>query len=286
LAIDPLFVDFTWGAGGSTSDLTMELSKMAADLGYEVNMHLTCTNMAGELVDIALESAKNYGIRNILALRGDPPKGQDKWVATEGGFNCALDLVKHIREKYGDYFGIGVAGYPEGHPDVIKEIKEEEVELLSESEASRIVEMEGKFFVCKDEDYENELKYLKAKVDAGASLIITQLFYDVPVFLKFVNSCREIGITVPILPGIMPITQIGGFRRMTGFCKTRVPKELNERLDAVKEDVEAVRRIGREVGIELCKKLLDNGITALHFYTLNTTDATFSIMDGLQLLNI
>eukprot|EP00966_Prymnesium_polylepis_P042224 980886-Prymnesium_polylepis.1 len=120
---DPLFMDFTWGAGGTTSDLTLDLSiKSQERHGLFVNMHLTCTNQTKEVCDYGIKTAKDGGIRNIVALRGDPPKGQDKWEVTEGGFACALDLVKYIRSTTGDHFGVQVSGYPEGHPDNIKKV--------------------------------------------------------------------------------------------------------------------------------------------------------------------
>lgn len=156
------------------------------------------------------------------AVVADPPAGQKEWKAAEGGFTCALDLVKHIKKEYGDYFNLSVAGYPEGHPNVIKEIQT--VEGLSEAEKGRLVERDGKSFVCSDEDYENELDYLHRKVKAGAAMIITQMFFDVNVFLTFVKDCRKKGINVPIIPGLMLVQNYGGFSRMTSFCKTRVPQ--------------------------------------------------------------
>jgi methylenetetrahydrofolate reductase (NADPH) len=137
------------------------------------NMHLTCTNMEKDgdpiaAVKDALERAREGGIRNIVALRGDPPHGEEEWKQTEGGFACALDLVKYIRKEYGDEFGIAVAGYPEGHPNAITELKEGEEASLTEAELARCSHFEGKTYVCKEEDYKKEMIYLKEKVDAGA----------------------------------------------------------------------------------------------------------------------
>ena len=168
-------------------------------------MHLTCTNISKESVTAALDTAKKNGIQNILCLRGDPPKGEEKWQATEGGFNNAVDLVKYIRSTYGNYFGISVAGYPEGHIDWFKDSAE----------------------ISKD-DYWKDMQYLKDKVDAGADCIITQLFYDVDIYLQWVKDCRTVGINVPIIPGIMPINTYGGFDRMIGFCKTKVPEAIRK----------------------------------------------------------
>ena len=145
---------------------------------------------------------------NIVALRGDPPKGQEKWEVTEGGFACALDLCKYMRKGYGDYFSIQVAGYPEGHPDRIKPVKDLG-RPMSASEKTRVVVFDGEEYVCSDADYEIELNYLKEKVDAGGDVILTQLFYDFDVFASFEKQCRAKGITVPILPGIMPLNAYG-----------------------------------------------------------------------------
>ncbi|KAF6150136.1 hypothetical protein GIB67_023091 [Kingdonia uniflora] len=259
----PSFCDITWGAGGSTADLTLDIAnKMQNMICVETMMHLTCTNMPVEKIDHALDTIKSYGIQNVLALRGDPPHGHDKFVKTEGGFACALDLVKHMREKYGDYFGITVAGYPEAHPDVI--------------DSNGLVTLEG---------YQKDLDYLKSKVDAGADVIVTQLFYDTDIFLKFVNDCRQIGITCPIVPGIMPINNYKGFIRMTGFCKTRIPAELTAALEPIKDNEEAVKQFGIHFGTEMCKKILAHGIKTLHLYTLNQDKTALAILQNLGLIN-
>ncbi|XP_049404819.1 probable methylenetetrahydrofolate reductase [Solanum stenotomum] len=259
---NPSFCDITWGAGGSTADLTLEISnRMQNMVCVETMMHLTCTNMPVEKIDHALETIKSNGIQNVLALRGDPPHGQDKFVQVEGGFACALDLVKHMRAKYGDYFGITVAGYPEAHPDVIPSTG-----------------------LATLETYENELAYLKQKVDAGADLIVTQLFYDTDNFLKFVSDCRQIGITCPIVPGIMPINNYKGFLRMTGFCKTRIPAEITAALEPIKDNEEAVKAYGIHLGTEMCKKIMASGIKILHLYTLNIEKSALAILMNLGLI--
>ena len=212
----PLYIDMTWGAGGSTSDLTLDLCRQAKDkYGLETNMHLTCTNMDVEKITKGLAGAKDAGIRNIVALRGDPPLGQERWEVAEGGFACALDLVRHIRKEYEDYFCLSVAGYPEGHPSVIKDV--EPGRTLTASEKKRVVystneDGSEKLQVCFDADYANEIAYLKKKVDAGADLIITQMFFDVDVLLQFVKDCRAAGINVPIIPGIMMISTYAASR--------------------------------------------------------------------------
>jgi len=284
---DPLFMDFTWGAGGTTSELTLDLSKSAqAQHGVMVNMHLTCTNQVKEKCDFGLNGAKEAGICNILALRGDPPKGQTKWEVTEGGFACALDLVKYMRQTHGDYFSIQVAGYPEGHPDRINPVKDLGRELTP-TEKERVVEMDGVEYVCNDEDFEIELNYLKEKCDAGGDAIITQLFYDIDVFKSFVSQCRAKGITVPILPGIMPLNAYGGFKRMTGFCKTRIPKAMALEIDKLKGDdcKDAFIEFGIKWMTNLCQQIVAAKIVpGLHFYCLNQSERTFQILDRLGYL--
>ncbi|XP_058184196.1 methylenetetrahydrofolate reductase (NADH) 2-like [Rhododendron vialii] len=263
VAHNPTFCDITWGAGGSTADLTLEIAnRMQNMVCVETMMHLTCTNMPVDKIDHALHHIKSNGIQNVLALRGDPPHGQDKFVQVQDGFACALDLVKHIRSTYGDYFGITVAGYPEAHPDVIQ------------SDGG----------LATPEAYQSDLAYLKRKVDAGADLIVTQLFYDIDIFLKFVNDCRQIGITCPIVPGIMPINNYRGFLRMTGFCKTKIPSEITAALEPIKDNEEAVRAYGIHLGTEMCRNILANGIKTVHLYTLNMEKSALAILMNLGLI--
>ncbi|KAK4534421.1 hypothetical protein CDCA_CDCA01G0446 [Cyanidium caldarium] len=256
--LEPLFVDVTWGAGGSTSELTLELSgNIQRFFGLDVTMHLTCTNMREGQVREALEEAKRRGIRNIVALRGDPPAGQE-WYTCAEGFEHGRDLVQYIRAHYGDYFGIVVAGYPEGHPAGL---------------------LDGKL------TYEQELHYLKEKVECGGDVIITQMFYDVERFLQFVADCRAIGITVPILPGILPIQSYSGFTRMTGFCRTHVPPAVLAALDERKDDEDAVKAFGVEYGTEMCRRILKSGLVpGLHFYTLNLESTVVAILENLRLI--
>lgn len=283
-SVHPLFADFTWGAGGSTADMTLELSiTCKKELGLVPNMHLTCTNMSVDMIDDALKGCKANGIRNIVALRGDPPKGEDEWSSAEGGFTCALDLVRYIRKHHGNYFGISVAGYPEGHPDRIK-LVEGGLESLSKSELTRCsISENGDVHVCSDKDWAEELVYLKEKVDAGSSFIITQMFFDPTVYGVFVKDCRKAGITVPIVPGIMCINAYGGFKRMVGFCKSRVPPQLAARLEAVKDNEAAVKELGVDYGEEMCRSLLQQGAPGLHLYTLNLEKVSVGILRRLGL---
>jgi len=295
---NPLFADFTWGAGGSTSDLTLDLCIQTIKAGVIPNMHLTCTNVDKEKIDETLSRCKAEGITNLLALRGDPPVGQDKWEASDLSFTCALDLVRYIRAEHGDFFNVTVAGYPEGHPTKMN-VVEGGVSTLSPSELKRYStskDENGKeqILVCRDADYAAELAYLKEKVLAGADCIITQMFFDCEVFDIFVKDCRRIGITVPIVPGIMMISNLGGFRRMASFCNSRIPRPLEDRLAAVeasvanaeseegaKELADKVKQFGTEFGIEMCKTLTTMGTPGLHFYTLNQSAATMAILQGL-----
>jgi methylenetetrahydrofolate reductase (NADPH) len=240
--LDPLFVDVTWGAGGSTSARTLAVASHAQRFcGVDVLMHLTTTGMSRDQIKSALQHAKSCGIHNILALRGDPPRGKRSWDPGDvsgGACDRAVDLVRLIRETHGDYFGIAVAGHPEGHP------------------SSRSLE--------------EELQHLKEKMDAGADFIITQFFYDTDSFLTFVKRCREYGIDCPIMPGIMPIQSYSSFVRMTTYCRVAVPKSVMERLEPVKDDDEAVKEIGCEIAAEMCLRIFEEGgVDGVHFYTLN-----------------
>lgn len=257
----PVFIDFTWGAGGTTSEKTTELCKNAKEkLGLIVQMHLTCTNMPAGKVAEALEFCKKNGIRNILALRGDPPAGQE-WQASKDGFECARDLCKYITENYGDYFNIAVACYPEGHPNRIGE--------------------DGK---CDEENMKAEIAYLKEKIAAGATAAITQLFYDTDIYINFVKRCRAEGITIPIIPGMLPMVSYAGLMRMVSLCKTWLPEELKAKVETLKEDEEAFKAFGIEYCTKQCKDILaaNIGVDHFHFYTLNQTHSTLEVLKGLD----
>jgi len=290
IATDALFTDITWGAGGSTADLSLQIAIEAKKKGHVANMHLTCTNMSKDgdpvaRVREALAKAYEGGIRNIVALRGDPPTGEDVWTQEEGGFACALDLVKFIRKSYGTAFGISVAGYPEGHPNAITALKEGEESSMTATEKGRCSTVDGITYVCKDDDYEKELAYLKEKVDAGADFIITQMFFDADVFFAFVKDCKARGIECPIVPGLMCINAYPGFKKMTKFCHTRVPKDLDVKMESLKDDEKAIKSYGIEFGVEICKKLSEGGTGVLHFYTLNLEKVVYGILDGLGYSN-
>ncbi|KAI5295248.1 hypothetical protein KEM52_001940 [Ascosphaera acerosa] len=251
--LGPTFIDVTWGAGGRLSDLTSEMVKVAQTVfGLETCMHLTCTDMPREKVDKALRDAHDAGCTNILALRGDPPRDKESWEACKGGFRYARDLVEYIRAQYGAHFDIGVAGYPEG---------------------------------CDEEETPEELmRHLKEKVDAGASFIVTQMFYDADVFLDWVARCRDAGIDAPIIPGIMPISTYAAFMRRSAWVRARIPPDWMEKLEPVKNDDAAVREIGKTLVADMCRKLIAGGIRHLHFYTMNLAESTKMILADLDLL--
>ncbi|KAF9417879.1 hypothetical protein BGZ94_009847 [Podila epigama] len=190
-------------------------------------------------VDEALEEAKRAGIQNILALRGDPPRGQEYWTRVDDTFVHAIDLVRYIRQQYGNYFCIGVAGYPEGHMD------------------------------STETDSAVEIQYLMEKIDAGADFVLTQLFYDVDNFLAWEKQCRSFGIVCPIIPGIMPIQSFNGFRRITNLAKIRVPASVAASLEPIKNDDQKVKDYGVELAASIIQRLLSAGITGFHICTLN-----------------
>ena len=252
--LGPAFIDITWGAGGRLATLTCEMVNVAQSVyGLETCMHLTCTDMERKKVDDALQEAFNAGCTNILALRGDPPREQEKWEAIEGGFHYAKDLVQYIRKNYGDHFDIGVAGYPEGCDD--------------------------------NQDPVSLMDHLKQKIDAGGTFIITQMFYDVDLFLDWVGRVREAGITVPIVPGIMPIQTHAAFLRRATWSNCQIPPEWTKVLDPIKNDDAAVRKAGKTLVAEMCQKILDAGIWSLHFYTMNLAQATKMTLEELGLVS-
>lgn len=253
----PQFIDITWNAGGGVlSQLSTDLVATAQSvLGLETCMHLTCTNMPVSEIDDALQKAYDSGCQNILALRGDPPVDSNEWTPVEGGFRYAKDLVKYIKAKYGDHFDIGVAGYPEGHPE-------------------------------DDTDDSKLIDYLKQKVDAGASFLITQMFYDADIFIAWCKKVRAAGIEIPIIPGIMPITTYAAFLRRAQWCDIHLPQEFLDRLEPIKDDDQQVRDTGTDLLVEMCQKILDSGyVTHLHLYTMNLEKAPLMILDRLGLLS-
>lgn len=252
--LGPAFIDVTWGAGGSSSELTCQMVDVAqGTFGLETCMHLTCTDMDVKEIDNALQQAFKAGCTNILALRGDPPRDKEKWQAVEGGFQYARDLIKYIKKSYGDHFDIGVAGYSEGCDDT------QDPDLL--------------------------MDHLKQKIDAGGTFIVTQMFYDVDIFLSWVDKVRARGITAPIVPGIMPIQTHAAFLRRANWSKCHIPQKWLDALEPVKNDDAVVREVGKGLVAEMCQRIIDSGIMALHFYTMNLAQATRMVLEELELIS-
>lgn len=249
--LNPIFIDITWNAGGRSSSLTNEMVYTAqSTLGLETCMHLTCTNMPVSLIDEALEKAYASGCQNILALRGDPPLDGSE---STGDFKYAKDLILYIRKKYGAHFNIGIAAYPEGHPE--------------EGDGGKL------------------MTFLKEKTDAGADFIITQMFYDVDNFIAWCAKVRKCGVDIPIIPGIMPISTYAAFVRRAKWSMISVPQHFLDALDPIKDDDYAVRDMGTELVSEMCLKLLASGyVNHLHFYTMNLERSTIMVLEKLNLV--
>ncbi|KAL2262009.1 hypothetical protein VTK26DRAFT_2743 [Humicola hyalothermophila] len=273
-ALRPLFVNVTWGAGGSTATKSLELAEICQrELGLTTCLHLTCTNMSRRLIDKALDDAKALGIRNILALRGDPPRRAEYRSANEPDsgdaeeeFCWAIDLVRYIRKTHGDYFCIGVAAYPEGHAD--------ESHPLGQS-------------------LEHDLPYLVDKTQAGADFIMTQLFFDTEAYRHFEETLRghpsRAFKDIPIIPGLMPIQSYQMIKRTTKLSHAKIPDRLMERLDAVKGDDEKVKQVGVDIVSEIVEQVREiknrtGGPTGFHFYTLNLEKAVSFIAERTGLI--
>jgi methylenetetrahydrofolate reductase (NADPH) len=269
-ALRPLFVNVTWGAGGSTSARSLELAEICQrQLGLTTCLHLTCTNMSKRIVDSALKEAKELGIKNILALRGDPPRGDEYKMDGqdyEGAedFVWAVDLVQYIRKEYGNYFCIGVAGYPEGHSD--------------ESNPA-------------DQDPRRDMPSLVEKVRAGADFIMTQLFYDAKAFLKWEELVREWDNgalkDVTIIPGLMPIQSYQVLTRTTKLSHARLPADINEKLAPIRGNDEEVKKAGVDIlqGIvRTIKQSPNTQVRGFHFYTLNLEKAVSFVVERCNLI--
>lgn len=249
-ALEPGFVSVTYGAGGSTRERTIQLvSHIKERTGIEAMAHLTCVSHTKEELVSIVESLKAAKMENVLALRGDPPRGSTEFKPVPGGFRHAAELVELIRE-HTDGFCIGSACYPEGHPE--------------------------------NPSREQDLKFLKEKVDAGLDFLITQMFFDNAFYFDFVERARRIGINVPILPGIMPITSFEQIDRMTRMCGATVPVRLQMQMEKVKDDPMAVTQLGVAHATVQCLELLQRGAPGIHFYTLNKSSATRMILSALR----
>jgi methylenetetrahydrofolate reductase (NADPH) len=245
----PEYVSVTYGAGGSTRERTVEITKwLKQDLGIEAMAHLSCVGESKERVAEILEELAAVGIENVLALRGDPPRGQDEWTPHPGGLHYSTELIELIRERFD--FCVGAACFPEVHPEA--------------------------------PDLATDLRFAKQKVDAGASFLITQLFLDNELYFDFVDAARAAGITVPIIPGIMPITNYKQIKTITGMCGATLPGELERELNERADDGEAVAELGVAYATLQCSDLLARGAPGIHFYTLNRSPATRAILAALR----
>jgi methylenetetrahydrofolate reductase (NADPH) len=248
-AIKPSYVSVTYGAGGSTREKTVALvERIQREQKIRSMAHLTCVGHTADQIGQILDDLWNGGIRNVLALRGDPPAGQSQFVTTPGGFSNADGLVQYVRGRHD--FCIGVAGYPEGHPQCLNKTR--------------------------------DLEHLKRKVDNGANFIVTQLFFDNTDFYRFRDDARAMGITVPIVGGIMPITNVAQIKRFISMCGAKIPQPLLVKLESLESDADAVHSAGVQYAIEQCRDLLKQKVDGLHFYTLNKSKATVEIVKALN----
>lgn len=247
----PSFVSVTYGAGGSTRDRTIELvTRIQRELGIVTMAHLTCVGSTREEIGDVLRRLHDGGIRNVLALRGDPPKGQAEFEPVAGGFRYASELVAYIREQPFD-FCVGAACYPEGH--------------------------------VENRDLDADLRNLGTKVTAGVDFLVSQLFFDNEDYRAFVRRARSVGILVPIVPGLMPVTNVSQTERFTQMCGARIPQELRRRLRIVAADPAAVVATGVQWTVDQGRALLRAGAPGVHFYTLNRSSATLAVHAALGL---
>lgn len=245
--MNPEFFSVTYGAGGSEQNKTFDAVKeIQAISGTPVAPHITCIGSSKEQILTILNTYIEQDIRRIIALRGDIPDG-----ASAGEFSYANELISFIRQETGDHFNIEVAAYPEFHPQA----KTPEIDL----------------------------KNFKQKVDAGATTAITQYFYNIDAYFRFMDSCEKLNINLPIIPGIMPITNFANLARFSKMCGAEIPRWLYKRLESLGDDIDATKQLGTDVVTEMCQKLIDAGAPGLHFYTLNQADATLKIFNNLNL---
>jgi len=250
--IDPSYVSVTYGAGGSTRQKTVDLvEKIQRDAGIRAMAHLTCVGHTAVEIGSIIDDLWKANIRNVLALRGDPAAGQSQFVATEGGFAYADELVKFIAARHD--FCVGVAGYPEGHPQCL--------------------------------NLQRDLENLKRKVDNGGGFIVTQLFFDNAVFYRFRDAARSIGIKVPIIAGIMPILNVTQIKRFISMCGAKIPNPLLVELEGLEASADAVHAAGVEYATGQCQDLLFHGVDGIHFYTLNRSKATVQICQSLNVIS-
>ena len=248
-SVEPDFISVTYGAGGTSRDRTHAVvTAIQDDLGITGLAHLTCVGATAEEISGVVSRLEGAGVRNVLALRGDPPEEAEHFEAHEGGFAHATDLIGFLEQRH--EVCIGAACYPEGHPEATSA--------------------------------EADLSFAKAKEAAGADFLTTQLFFDTGVYTAFIERARAAGVTVPIVPGIMPITNVAQIERFTKMCGASLPEALLARLRPVQDDPAAVMATGIEYAITQCRELLEKGAPGIHFYTLNKSHATRSVLAALR----
>jgi methylenetetrahydrofolate reductase (NADPH) len=246
---DPAYTSVTYGAGGTTRERTVEITKwIKQELGIEAMAHLSCVGEPKERIVEILDEITEAGIDNVLALRGDPPRGEKEWTPHPGGLHYSTELAALISERYD--LCIGAACFPEKHPEAI--------------------------------DFEHDLRFLREKVEAGATFLITQLFYDNDLYFDFVEMARAAGISVPIIPGIMPITNYKQIKTITEMCEATIPGELDRELAQREETPQALTDLGVAFATAQCWDLLARGAPGIHFYTLNKSPATRAILAALR----
>ena len=247
--LDPSFVSVTYGAGGATREGTLEVStKLRREFDVETMAHLSCVGETRERLAEILDRIEAAGIENVLALRGDPPRGEPDFQPQEGGLSSSSELISFIAERHD--FAIGGACFPEVHPEA--------------------------------PSLEVDLSFLRTKVEAGASFLITQLFFDNRVYFAWLAAARRAGIDVPIMPGIIPITSYTGIRRFCELCKATIPEPLAESMQALDGDQRAEMELGIAYATGQCEELLAAGVPGIHFYTLNKAPATRAVMGALR----
>lgn len=246
-ALNPEFFSVTFGAGGSTRDRTLETVTQIKSEGFDAAPHLSCVGSTRENIRTILKTYQDAGIRRIVALRGDLPSG----MATAGEFQYANELVEFIRDETGDHFHLEVAAYPEFHP---------------QAKSAR-----------------DDVLNFKRKIDAGANSAITQYFYNADSYFHFRDECTKLGITAPIVPGIMPIVRYAQLARFSDACGAEIPRWMRKTMEGFGDDNEAVQAFGREVVSNMCEKLLKGGAPGLHFYTLNQSAPCIAIIKELGL---
>ena len=247
----PDFTSVTYGAGGSTRERTIDIVKsIKADHGIEAMAHLSCVGTTKEQLSEIVEAIRDAGIDNVLALRGDPPRGETEWRPTPGGLEYSTQLIELLASR--DDFAVGAACFPEVHPEA--------------------------------PDLASDLRFLKEKVQAGARFLITQLFFDNRLYFDFVREARAAGIDLPIIPGIIPVTNVEQIKRFTSMCGASIPAGLLEQLELRAEDPAAVVEFGVAYATAQCADLLARGAPGIHFYTLNKSPSTRAILSALRLM--